>query len=300
MLVFLKKIGFILSGFLLLSFLISYGSLWLLRQSHFYKPAYLANGVVQKQFDYIVLGASTGLTTIDTELIDSELDVKGINLAVDDTSLPSQYLMLQHFLAEGKQTDYCILAPNPTNYTTKHDDISDNDYRFLMYIDRPYVYDHFKNFTGFRAHALTLSRWLPTIGVSYYNAEVFYPSLLSVLSPERRNRFDINGNYTYPNYKTPSRPIENFENFPIDFTNNYLKKIKALCQLHDITLICYISPMEGKKAAFDDTEYLIIDHSDVLKDSRYFHDMIHVNTLGRDKASRQLTIDFNKYIITEQ
>ncbi|WP_162919920.1 hypothetical protein [Hanstruepera ponticola] len=288
--------GLILIGAFLVSYIISHASLWLLRQSHFYKPSYLTNGIKQTDFDYIILGASTGLTTLNTHTIDSVLHTEGLNLSVDDTALPSQYLMLQHFLAQGKRTDYCILAPNPKNYNTRIHTLSDNDYRFIMYANRPYVNGYYKLFSGTRANILKHSSWLPVLGVSYYNAELLYPSLYSFIKPKSHNRFDDKGNYTYPNKSFIDSPIKSFKPSSITFENEYVQKIKDLCDLHGITMICYITPMKGLKALVDNKNYHIINHSDLLKNSSFFHDIIHINTSGRKKASLQFAADFLDYL----
>lgn len=292
---FLKRIGFVLLAFISLSMLISYASLWSLRQSSFYKPSFLVNSVADKDFDYIVLGASTGLTTLNTAVIDSVLQTNGINLSMDDTSLSSQYLMLQHFLAEGKTTKYCILAPSAASFDANPQDISDNDYRFLPFIHRDYVSDYFKSYTGSAASIISNSSWFPVQGVSYYNAEVFYPSLLAVFAPKKRNRFDARGNYTYPSQHNIDKPINEFKTMSISFKNNYVRKIKALCDQNNITLICYFSPIAGKKVEVALADFNIINHSDVLKNSLYFYDAIHVNSKGRQQASEQFTNDFKAF-----
>ena len=81
---FLKSIG--LYG--LISFLffngIAFLCLFFLSKSSFYKPSFVKNGVVNNSFDYVVLGSSTGLTTLDTKLIDSVTGMKGLNISMDD------------------------------------------------------------------------------------------------------------------------------------------------------------------------------------------------------------------------
>ena len=174
--IFIKKISIFSVCFIGIAMALSFGSLWVLKKSSFYKPAFLTNQINQKSFDYIVLGASNGLTTLNTKLIDSLLNTTGINLSMDDTSVSSQYLMLQHFLAEGKSTKYCVLASSPSSFDFKNNNISDNDYRFLMYVNRPYVSDYYKQFSGRNARLLYNSKWAPVLGVSYYNACLLYTS----------------------------------------------------------------------------------------------------------------------------
>ena len=283
---FKNSIG-ILVGLFLISNLISFGSLWALRQSQFYKPSFLAHGIEQTDFDYIVLGASTGLTTLNTRVIDNLSNMNGVNLAMDDTNLASQYLMLEHFLAEGKRTDFVVLAPSNSSYDTTLDKLSDNDYRFLPYVHRDYVYKHYSRFNDKQAKILKTSKWLPAAGLSYYNAELFYPSLFSAFNPERHNRFDALGNYTYPSKKNNSLQILNRTPFEVSFSNRYLEAIKTLCTQHSIQLICYLSPMKSKEAKFTNPNYLVINHSALLTDSQLFFDEIHVNTLGRQVCSER-------------
>src|SRR5690606_22404653 len=133
------------------------------------------NTVTENNFDYIILGSSTGLTTLNTSTIDSALHTKGLNLSMDDTALSSQYLMLQHFLAEGKTTKFCVLAPSAASFDAINHDISDNDYRFLPYIHRDYVTAYFKQYTSKSARLISHSKWFPLLGVSYFNTELFYP-----------------------------------------------------------------------------------------------------------------------------
>ena len=144
---FLKKISTLFFVFIVLAMIMSFGSLYILRQSSFYKSSFLVNQVPQDNFDYVILGASDGLTTLNTKVVDSILSIEGLNLSMDDTSLSSHYLMLQHFLAEGKQTNYCVLVASALGFDTNPKALSNNDYRFLMYNNRPYVSDYFRQFS---------------------------------------------------------------------------------------------------------------------------------------------------------
>lgn len=296
---FLKNVGIILVLVVGISSLISVGSLWALRQSDFYKPSFLVNSVKESRFDYIILGASTGLTTLNTQLIDSINHTKGVNLSMDDTSLPSQYLMLQHFLAQGKTTRFCVLAPSNASFDSKHNRLSDNDYRFLPFVNASYVYDYYNSFSGTSSNILGLSRWMPELGVSYYNAELFYPSLLSLINPKKRNRFDVHGNYEYPFIKYQDSTLVTFEPMPIQFTNIYLLKIMELCRANNIELICYLTPMMDKQVILEPIELKVINHSNLLMNAKYFNDAIHVNYLGNRQASVRFADDIQTYLNTK-
>lgn len=276
-----------------LASIVSYGSLYALRQSAFYKPSFLANHVSQDQFDYIILGSSTGLTTLHTKAIDSIIGTTGLNLAIDDTGLSSQYIMLQHFIAQGKKAKYCILAPSASSFDVNYQDVSDNDYRFMPFVNEPYVHDYYKRYNSRRAGLLSGSKWVPLLGMSYYNTELFYPSLLSVFNSEKRNRFDDKGNYTYPVTQRPAETITTTTELKIEFKNTDIENIRALCELNDMKLICYFSPMQKKEVVTQNLEYKIINHSNLLDNTMYFYDAIHVNHKGREISSASFANEFN-------
>lgn len=282
---FIKKIVILFLSCVALVSLISYASLYALKKSAFYKPSYLSQHVERSNYDYIILGASTGLTTLNTELIDALGQINGINLAMDDTSLATQYLMLQHFLYEGKSTDYCILAPSVFDFDVTENIMSGNDYRFMMFNDRDYVQNHYNAFEGTEAKTLKLSKWIPAIGVSYYNVEILYPALQAVVKPEKRNRFDVNGNYVYPLSSVDDQKISSVKDFELAFENPWLSKFEALCQANNIELIYYISPMQGYRALVNSHSNQVINHSDVLRNKKYFYDDIHVDRKGRNVVS---------------
>ncbi|WP_417200728.1 hypothetical protein [Bizionia sp.] len=283
--IFLQRIGFILLLFIGVSSAISYGSFWALRQGSFYKPSFLERHIQTSAFDYIILGSSTGLTTLNTQVIDSVSGRHGLNLSMDDTSLSSQYLMLQHFIASGKQTPVCILAASILDYDVIDHVLSGNDYRFLPYVSRPYVYDYYNSFSGRPAGLAANSLWFPMLGVGYYNAELFYPSLVSLVQPQKRNRFDAYGNYSYPITTQVSELIVSRRPKTLQFKNPYFKKIQDLCAKYDMTLMVYIPPHKTLAVMTGTTLFPVINHSDILKDTRYFYDDFHVNRLGRQAVS---------------
>ncbi len=281
---FFKRIGFILLVFIGVSSAISYGSLWSLRQGSFYKPSFLEH-IQTSEFDYIVLGSSTGLTTLNTQVIDSVSGMHGLNLSMDDTSLSSQYLMLQHFIASGKQTPVCILAASILDYDVTDNVLSGNDYRFLPYVSRAYVSDYYRSFSGSSARISAYSNWFPVLGMGYYNVELFYPSLVSLVQPQKRNRFDAYGNYSYPITTNVSELIVSRRSKTLQLNNPYFKKIQDLCAKHDMALVVYIPPHKTLAVEMGSTSFSIINHSDLLHDTKYFYDDVHVNRLGRQAVS---------------
>ncbi|WP_114492696.1 hypothetical protein [Candidatus Ulvibacter alkanivorans] len=269
-------------AFILLN-VIALGSLASLRNSSFYKPSFLSNSVKESTFDYVIIGSSTGLTTLNTVLIDSITKQEGINLSMDDTSMNSHYLMLQHFLAENKSAKRCILSFNYGDMENAQPSLSGNDYRFLPFVRRPYVHEYYVTLEGTGLGLLSTSKYLPFLGVGYYNAELFFPSIVTLNSPKKRNRFDAKGNYVYPDSRFPSESKK--RTIRAEMNNPYLKMIKAICDENDIELLLYHPPMYQMQVSYKDTTYNLVNHSDLLAHRSLFYDDAHVNKSGRLHAS---------------
>lgn len=278
--------GFIVTVFLLLN-VVSYLSLYFLRQSHFYKPQFVVHVVEEESFDYAVLGSSTGLTTLNTTQIDNGTGLNGFNISVDDTSLNSHYLMLQHFIASGGKVNQLILVISPGDLANDDPQLSGNDYRFLPYIHKSYTQTYFKGFDSRQASILRASQYAPFVGVSYFNTELFYPSLKSAISPATRNRFDKRGNYVYPNQGKMLTKGPSQKEVGLSISNPYFKKIKTLCLEQSIELIIYQPPIYDRIITGDIDSLQFINHSNLLIDPSFFYDRIHVNGKGRKVASSE-------------
>ena len=276
----------------MLAYVLSVGTLWALRKSAFYKPTFVVNAVKKSNFDYIILGASTGLTTLNTKLIDSLTGKQGINLAIDDSGLPNHYLMLQHFLASGKTTKFCVIVPVFDALDVEVNTQSDNDYRFLMFNHTRYVQDYYATLEPKEGlNVLKYSKWLPFLGVSYYSTELFFPSLVSLVNPHRHNRFDDRGNYTYSD-NSHSIPVSEIKEKSLAFKNPYIHKIEALCRQHGIQPIFYLAPHSYERVTYYQPERVIINHSQILENNGYFYDAMHVNTHGNIVASKRFSEAF--------
>ena len=261
---------------------IAFLSLYFLGQSTLYKPQFVKNGVKEKHFDYVVLGSSTGLTTLDTKQIDSTLHTTGLNISMDDTALNTHYLMLQYFYEQQKTTDYLVLAVTPWDLANENPVLSDNDYRFLSERTTDAVRDYYQTIAYEEFPVLKYSAYFPILGVSYYNTELFYPSLLTVVQPKKRNRFDDRGNYSYPASGAPKETVQ--KTVMAQIKNPYFEKIKKFCEAKGIVLIMYQSPLYNSKVNLKSGK-LYLNHSDFIKEDSLFYDNLHVNKLGRDVCS---------------
>lgn len=287
---FLLKIGFYGLILLVLGNGVALLSLCFLGQSTLYKPQFIKNGVKEQHFDYVVLGSSTGLTTLDTKQIDSILHIQGLNISMDDSALSSHYLMLRYFYAQQKTTKYLVLAVTPWDLENTNPIVGNNDYRFLSERTTNVVKEYYQNSTYIDFPVLKYSNYMPLLGVSYYNTEIFYPSLFTVLQPQKRNRFDDRGNYSYPT----SGKITDKEDttIAVKMRNPYFEKIKSFCKQQGIVLIVYQSPLYKTKVETN-FEGININHSNFIKQDALFYDNLHVNHLGRTVCSEDFALQFS-------
>lgn len=287
---FLKKIAIYgLANFIVLN-LIAFLSLYFLGKSSFYKQQFVKNGLKETTFDYVVLGSSTGLTTLDTKLIDSLTHRSGLNISIDDSGLSSHYIMLQHFYLSGKSTKKLILAVMPDDLENEKPRLNGNDYRFLPHNNEDEVQRFFNEIDGDNKIIYQTSKYVPLIGVSYFNTELFFPGILSIFQPTKRNLFDQNGNYSYPAINS-SKKLEKTSNKikKLEYKNPYLTKIIDFCKLNKVKLILYQSPIYKTEVIFPD-ELNCVNQCSLFNDSEFFYDEIHVNSIGRRICSE----DFSK------
>jgi len=273
---------------------ISYLSLYLLSKSEFYKPSYLVNHFKNHtEFDYIILGSSRGLTTINTNLIDDKLKIKGVNLSIDDTGLPTHSLMLTHFFENGFKTKKVILTLDKAFFSEANVGVGDNDYRFLPFVTNDYVSTYYSKYENKQIKKLSYSKYFPFLGVSYYNLELFFPSLLTVFNSQRHNRFDNNGNYQYPNQILNSSKGVSIDN--VNINNPMLLELRELCLSNNSELIIYIAPIYNTQFNIGTSlDIEVVNHASLLKSADNFYDIIHVNQKGREIATAALMEHLNK------
>lgn len=274
---------------LLLSNGIATLSLYSIGKSVLYKPQLLKNGVPEKKFDYLILGSSTGLTTLDSKQIDEQLGTSGINLSMDDTSLNSHYLMLKYFFELKKETDYVVLCVLPWDLKNSSPNIGNNDYRFLSERNTNSINEYFREMPSKKTPILKHSLYLPIIAVSYYNIELFYPSIYTLLNPNNRNRFDDKGNYFYPLVNMDdNRSVKELD---VVISNPYFTKIQELCKEKGVNLIVYQSPLYNTEINYYKNVY-IVNHSSLLQNSEHFYDYFHVDFEGRKICSEKFATEF--------
>lgn len=266
-----------------------------LKNSQFYKPSFLVNNFeIDKKFDFFIVGSSRGLTSINSIEIDNELGTDGVNISIDDTGLNTHFLMMKHFFFSGYRSDYCILVLDEDHFTKTAKKNGNNDYRFVPFGGEIYVNNYFKKLDKTSLGLLKNANKNPFFTYSYYNLELFYPSIISALKPNFKNKFDDKGNYSYPNL---GKELEVKKSKIIKHTisNPLLKEIASFLNENGAKLIIYIAPYADRDFQID-TNYPLINHSNSIKDNTFFYDNIHVNKKGREKATVLFIDSFKIYL----
>ena len=252
------------------------------KASKFYKPSFIVNTVSNQTYDYIILGSSMGLTSINTNLVDELTGLNGLNASMDDTSFATHYLMLKHFVENQGKTKKCFVAINPSDISNPSPSYSTNDYRFLPFIHNTYVFREINNREE-GLNPMKLSFYQPFIATSYYNVELTATAMQAFLYPEKRNRFDDKGNFSYPVAGTP--PKNKFNQEILLWKNPYIALMESLALENEIELIYYQPPIFNTEVLNNDSSKKIINHANVLKNADLFYDKIHVNKFGREEIS---------------
>lgn len=284
------------STFIVLN-LLAYLSLYSLEKSYFYKQQFVKNGITEKEFDYVILGSSTGLTTLDSKQIDSISGLTGFNISMDDSGLSAHYLMLQQFYSFGYQTKELVLCVMPEDLSNLNPVINGNDYRFLPHSSDENVKQYFREMDGKNKWIYQATPYVPIIGVSYFNTELFYPGVLATLKPKQRNLFDDRGNFSYPENQNSSKSLKQLtdKTKKVNIVNPYFIKIVDFCKRNTIQLTVYQSPVYGVTLDYD-SNLNLINHASLFNEASLFYDKIHVNRKGRAICSREM----GAYFLTQR
>jgi hypothetical protein len=287
---FLKEFAIKFFGVLFALQIISALFLFFLGKGVFYKPQFLNNRFKNVSLDYYLIGSSTGLTTLNTALIDQELGINGINASMDDTDLSVHLMMIKEFLQDNPPPKKIILCINPWDINKYETDISINAYRFLTYPYSSHIKDYFKEKDKTSLGILKNACWIPFAAVMYFNKELIFPALVSIVKPSYRNRFDEKGNYSYPDNKEMVYSDSLIQQYSYDINSKYFFQIVELCNRKKMDLVVYQSPIAAESVVNNNLPGVLkfINHSDYISNPNFFYDGIHVNSLGREAC----TLDF--------
>jgi hypothetical protein len=136
------------------------------------------------------------------------------------------------------------------------------------------------------------SRFYPGFTIFDNNKTLLTAAVKALVNPKTRNRYDEKGNYTYP-LGNPTDKINTFDTTIYPRYGNVYNDLQKICTENNIELITYIAPIKGQFLKVPDIKNLI-NHSDLLNNSKFFADELHVNYNGRIAASTAFSKKFYK------
>lgn len=279
---------------------VSFVANFFLKKSAFFKPSYIVREFESgKELDFIIAGSSRGLTSLETNLLDSLLDKKGFNLSLDDSGLPSHFLMIQHYFESGFQAKNCILVIDQDHFTESKLSLNDNDYRFGPFANRSYIREYFLKREKGVMKPLASIPYFPMLAYSFYNTELTVSSAIAALKPDFRYRFDAFGDFSYPISSNPTDGNQETEFWEREMAiyNPMIKELEMYLKGKNCRLILYIAPYKSQKLLIDNRlKVLLINHSDLIRDPEFFYDEIHVNEIGRRVATLLLGEDLKRIL----
>lgn len=248
---------FFYKGFLFCIFivvlLVSYGWFceWFFNQQKYFNEDSKRLWVMKQKnrsFDFAVLGSSRGDGAFDMPLLDSLLQIKGVNIASDGSGYVDNYLILNKFLQNNNKIRYLFLQTD----IYALDPVRNFSNAFHVHNFLPFWKEEmYKN---------TIEHYLDSTDRFLFNA---VPSLRfykynKYYSPYEVVRRIINAkqisaqykNVYYSNSVAPSKidsskiiKQSNSRSFSIEpFDEAYLVKIFELCEINKIEVICFKAP----------------------------------------------------------
>jgi hypothetical protein len=276
-----------------------------LANANFYKTG-VANRQKGTTYDYVVLGSSRALTTIDTRQIDDSLGTQGYNFSLDDTGVETHELMVKHLLASGIRFRTLVMAfegmvKSGNSSTAPAKTINDNDHRFLPFIERDYVHQYFRDRHAAGGRKYTASRYFPFIALGYFNVELLWPSLYATVKKDYYYRSDAWGNFGYPMASLEDVTAREADSALLDLENHYLQNIRNICRNQGIRLVVYYSPfykrkLKAKGSSSTPANERFLNYADLLQDPALFYDRQHVNARGRAAVTAQLVKDARDWL----
>ena len=250
-----------------------------------------------QRYDYAMHGSSRAFTTIDIPAIEKATGKKGINISVDGSSIPDQYLMLKIFLANGNKIKKLYLQVDP--FSSDTEEIFEFAVpKFMPYLKEDIVFDHFKQFGG----EWYAYRYVPFYRYAKYNTLWGIHEVLIDQFKILPQDFDEYGDYFYPNvqYKGPDK----LRHLTFDLKGKYkfLNQIIELCKSNKVELILFTAPVADiiideayKENALQFAELMkskgvsYYNYGDLYgNDPKLFYNEIHLSGRGAEEFTQHI------------
>lgn len=258
---FFKRLLILLFLCLGLFWLFDLGFTYVFKKGYYTKIQWLYNKEAQ-EYDYAINGSSRAYTTLDLSKIEQRTGKKGINISVDGSSIPDQYLMLKIFIQNKNRIKKLYLQIDP--FSSDTEEIFDFAIpKFFPYLKDEIVFDHFKQF-GYEWYAY---RYIPFYRYAKYNTLWGPHEVLIDHFKILPHDFDEYGDYFYPNidYKAPKK-LRHLT-FDLNSRFKFLNEIITLCKQNHIQLILFTAPV-----------------ADIIIDKEYHQNIISFTEMMKSKG----------------
>ncbi len=121
-----------------------------------------------ESYDFAIMGASRSYVGIDIPTLETNLGKKGVNLSLDGTTFPEQYLALKLFLAHN-HIKQLILDVNAAGFDNSAFKFPFRAYEYLPDISDPVVFENLRDNFGCRAFAW---KYIPFFKNAEFNSKI--------------------------------------------------------------------------------------------------------------------------------
>ena len=270
-----------------------------------------ARWVISKRnesYDFAVLGSSRPYVGVNIPTVEHKQGKKGVNLAIDGTTYPEQYLALTLFLAHN-HIKQLILDANIFAFDSSAFKYPFRAYEYLPWVDDPVVFGQLHDYFGTRAVAW---KWVPFFKNAEFNSKIGviqgYTFVKSQFDPRAKvaefdrygtrlidREFDEPGLASYANvtWKMEALPqryflrlLELARKNQIEVTMIMLPEYQAAMerQLNRQAVIDYYTAV----AASNHIPLLRFDQDAICRDKSKFYNVNHLNRRGALEFSAQL------------
>ena len=289
------KNSLILGVILLLSaYLLDYGFTSVFKSGKTVKVQWLQN-INKTEYDYAIIGSSRAWWNINSNTINTEKELKGINLSNNHFGLSEILLRLKRFYENKNSVDTLLLQIDYKSVFSEPGEFSSTVYNYLPFLDDSLTYNHLSE----RSNEWRVYKHIPFWRYAEYNFQWGIEELLITKLNLRQTLFDSTGNFFTDN-KFHGHPQHKITNTSHNL-NTDLLGIVSFCEKHNIELICFTAPYY--QLDISDTLHnrfnTLIDSIDLNyknyaliynTDSTYFNDNTHLSLKG-GQAFTQTILD---------
>ena len=274
---------------------IPFHAVHVLNKSSFFKTNYVEQ-LSGSSFDYIILGSSRSLTSLNTNQIDSLLSLNGFNASLDDQNIVGSAMMLEHLLANDIEFKVCVLSLDNGDYERGLDIASANSYRWFSLVKRKYIAEYYERFDDLSSKVMVASKIWPGFAFWHNNKKLVPAYLLSYLNERYHHKYDQRGNFSYPVLSGKRLSGRHSKKIMlVGKSGAAIQRIQSICAENEIDLIVYIPPYLDAELELSQSGNIINHSSLFFGADSLFYDRTHVNSVGRKLTSDHFAFDLSRF-----